>query len=224
MEGLAGSVRLASMRASSRPRGIAHGRHARSPGLGHAPALAATDAGRPGRGRKAGVRQWQGKEQPRSLSLADAALRQLPRTHRADRDAALPGAFRRRAQARLGPPHLLRSRDRRRAPADAARANHRRAALRPVQGPQPDDAAAASAACRSPTRMPSCSASARAARTWFTSSTAASSRARPSATSRWPTSASSSFRRWRTTAACSACSCRRAPSRASRSARRSAKC
>ncbi len=78
--------------------------------------------------------------------MADAALRQLPVAERADRDPALPGGHRQRAQGHLGAADLLRARELGRPPADAFGAHHRAAALRPVQGPDPDHAAAAPAA------------------------------------------------------------------------------
>ena len=99
------------------------------------------------RPRRAAVRSHrrQGEGQPRALQVADAALPQLSGAERADRDPALPGRHRRRAQGHLGAPHLLRARELGRPSADALGAHHRAAALRPVQGADRDHAAAAAA-------------------------------------------------------------------------------
>ena len=57
-------------------------------------------------------------------------------------------------QAHLGAPDLLRARDLGRAPADAAGAHHRAAALRPVHGADADRRRCSRCRCRSATRTP----------------------------------------------------------------------
>ena len=78
--------------------------------------------------------------------MADAAVRQLPRAHRPDRNPPLPDRHGRRAEGRLGPPHVLRAGDGDRPRAGAAGAHDDRPPLRPVPLADPDDAPPAVAA------------------------------------------------------------------------------